>query len=195
VKNSVRRLNRVRKKKQLTDARGRHPTVNIPGEEHRKSTKYSCQFQVSSLPPHVSLATRPEKRQCSSLFGAIWEILDEWRRPGVGPEQRQPGNAYFIIGIESPDDAPLIAMRKKQNARRSIAQSIYKLYAAGLFVTAGFIVGFDSKTPSVADAMIELIEEAAIPVCMVGLPPSVRADLIGDRRSLEELGVLEAPPS
>ena len=36
-------------------------------------------------------------------------------------------------------------------------------------MTAGFIVGFDSETESVADAMIELIEEAAIPVCMVGL--------------------------
>ena len=36
-------------------------------------------------------------------------------------------------------------------------------------MTAGFIVGFDSEKQSVADAMVELIEEAAIPVCMVGL--------------------------
>ena len=74
-----------------------------------------------------------------------------------------------FIGIESPDTATLIAMRKKQNTRRNIAHSIHTIYAAGLFVTAGFIVGFDSETQSVADAMIELIEEAAIPVCMVGL--------------------------
>jgi radical SAM superfamily enzyme YgiQ (UPF0313 family) len=74
-----------------------------------------------------------------------------------------------FVGIESPDTATLIAMRKKQNTRRNIAQSIHKLYAAGLFVTAGFIVGFDSEKRSVADAMVELIEEAAIPVCMVGL--------------------------
>ena len=39
-----------------------------------------------------------------------------------------------------------------------------------MFVTAGFIVGFDSENGSrSADAMVELIEEAAIPVCMVGL--------------------------
>ncbi|MGA3309240.1 MAG: radical SAM protein [Xanthobacteraceae bacterium] len=74
-----------------------------------------------------------------------------------------------FVGIESPDTATLIAMRKKQNTRRNIAQSIHKLYAAGLFVIAGFIVGFDSETQSVADAMVDLIEEAAIPVCMVGL--------------------------
>jgi hypothetical protein len=60
-------------------------------------------------------------------------------------------------------------MRKKQNTRRNIAQSIHKLYAAGLFVHAGFIIGCDSETESAADAMIDLIEEAAIPVCMVGL--------------------------
>src|SRR6516225_2322172 len=74
-----------------------------------------------------------------------------------------------FIGIESPDTATLIAMRKKQNTRRNIAHSIHTIYAAGLFVTAGFIVGFDSETQTVAEAMIELIEEAAIPVCMVGL--------------------------
>ena len=74
-----------------------------------------------------------------------------------------------FVGIESPDTATLIAMRKKQNTRRSIVQSIHTLYASGLFVTAGFIIGFDSETESAADAMIELIEEAAIPICMVGL--------------------------
>jgi radical SAM superfamily enzyme YgiQ (UPF0313 family) len=74
-----------------------------------------------------------------------------------------------FVGIESPDTATLIAMRKKQNTRRSIAQSVHKIYAAGLFVHAGFIVGFDSEKDSMADAMVELIEEAAIPICMVGL--------------------------
>jgi radical SAM superfamily enzyme YgiQ (UPF0313 family) len=74
-----------------------------------------------------------------------------------------------FVGIESPDPATLVAMRKKQNTRRSIADSLRRIYGAGLFVHAGFIIGFDSETQSAADAMVELIEEAAIPVCMVGL--------------------------
>jgi radical SAM superfamily enzyme YgiQ (UPF0313 family) len=74
-----------------------------------------------------------------------------------------------FIGIESPDAGTLIAMRKKQNTRRNIVQSVHKIYAAGLYVTAGFIIGFDSEQGSVADAIVELIEQAAIPVCMVGL--------------------------
>ena len=75
----------------------------------------------------------------------------------------------IFVGIESPDASTLVAMRKKQNTRRNIAQSVHRIYAAGLYVTAGFIVGFDSEQGSVADAIVELIEEAAIPVCMVGL--------------------------
>lgn len=85
---------------------------------------------------------------------------------------RLMNEANFIgvfVGIESPDPDTLVAMRKKQNTRRNIAQSVHRIYAAGLYVTAGFIIGFDTERGSVADAVIELIEEAAIPVCMVGL--------------------------
>src|SRR6202035_5917821 len=53
--------------------------------------------------------------------------------------------------------------------RRDIVQSVHKIYAAGLYVTAGFIVGFDSERGSIADAIVTLIEDAAIPVAMVGL--------------------------
>lgn len=74
-----------------------------------------------------------------------------------------------FVGIESPNADTLVATKKKQNIRRGLVESIHKIYAAGMFVTAGFIVGFDSEKGSIADEMIELIEDAAIPVCMVGL--------------------------
>ena len=74
-----------------------------------------------------------------------------------------------FVGIESPNADTLVATKKKQNIRRGLVESIHKIYAAGMFVTAEFIVGFDSEKGSIADEMIELIEDAAIPVCMVGL--------------------------
>ncbi len=82
------------------------------------------------------------------------------------------GEANFFgvfVGIESPDPETLAATKKKQNTRREIARSIHTIYGAGMLVTAGFIVGFDTEKASMADAMIELIEDAAIPICMVGL--------------------------
>ena len=74
-----------------------------------------------------------------------------------------------FVGIESPDPETLVAAKKKQNTRRSLAESVHRIYGAGMIVTAGFIVGFDTEKLAVADAMVELIEDAAIPICMVGL--------------------------
>jgi radical SAM superfamily enzyme YgiQ (UPF0313 family) len=97
-----------------------------------------------------------------------------------------------FVGIESPDTDTLIATRKKQNTRRNIAESVHKLYAAGLFVIAGFIVGFDSETRSVAEAMIALIEDACIPICMVGLLYALPNTQL--TRRLEKDGRLFPPP-
>ncbi|CAL8978545.1 Hopanoid C-2 methylase [Rhodoplanes serenus] len=74
-----------------------------------------------------------------------------------------------FVGIESPDPETLVQMRKKQNTKRNIAECIHKIYSYGMFVTAGFIVGFDSEKVSIAQSMTDFIEECAIPVCMVGL--------------------------
>ena len=75
----------------------------------------------------------------------------------------------IFVGIESPDPETLVQMKKKQNTRRNIAECIHKIYSYGMFVTAGFIVGFDTEKASMGQAMIDFIEEANIPVCMVGL--------------------------
>ena len=75
----------------------------------------------------------------------------------------------LFIGIESPDPETLAATKKKQNTRRDISANIHKIYRHGMFVTAGFIVGFDTERLSMADAMADFIEECAIPVAMVGL--------------------------
>lgn len=82
------------------------------------------------------------------------------------------GKANFFgvfIGIESPDPETLVAAQKKQNTRRSLVDSVHKIYRAGMFVTAGFIVGFDTEKGAMAKGMIDFIDDSAIPVCMVGL--------------------------
>jgi radical SAM superfamily enzyme YgiQ (UPF0313 family) len=75
----------------------------------------------------------------------------------------------IFVGIESPDPDTLVATQKKQNTRRSLADSVHRIYAAGMYVIAGFIVGFDTERSAVADAMIDCIEATGIPMAMVGL--------------------------
>ena len=79
-------------------------------------------------------------------------------------------NFFMVfVGIESPNTDTLIAMQKKQNTRRSLADSVHRIYGAGIVVTAGFIIGFDNEPDSVSAAMMECIKATSIPVCMVGL--------------------------
>ena len=82
---------------------------------------------------------------------------------------REANFFLVFIGIESPDTSTLISMQKKQNTRRSLADSVHRIYEAGLVVIAGFIVGFDNETSTVAEGMTDCIEATSIAVCMVGL--------------------------
>ncbi|GJE59682.1 B12-binding domain-containing radical SAM protein [Methylobacterium trifolii] len=75
----------------------------------------------------------------------------------------------LFVGIETPDEATLIQTSKKQNTRRSIAESVHRIYQAGMFVAAGFIVGFDSEEGSISRAMADCIGETGIPTATVGL--------------------------
>jgi radical SAM superfamily enzyme YgiQ (UPF0313 family) len=95
-----------------------------------------------------------------------------------------------FVGIESPDPATLTLMKKKQNTRRNITESIHKIYSYGMFVNAGFILGFDSEKGAVADAIVELIREAAIPLSIVGLLYALPGTQL--TRRLEKEGRLHA---
>jgi radical SAM superfamily enzyme YgiQ (UPF0313 family) len=75
----------------------------------------------------------------------------------------------IFVGIETSDTAALIETHKLQNTRRDIAASIHEIHRAGIFVNAGFIIGFDAERANVAENMVECIEATGIPVCMVGL--------------------------
>ncbi|BDG10030.1 B12-binding domain-containing radical SAM protein [Anaeromyxobacter paludicola] len=75
----------------------------------------------------------------------------------------------LFVGIETPDVASLVQSHKLQNTRRDLAESVRRILAAGMFVNAGFILGFDAEGDGAAGEMIALVERASVPVCMVGL--------------------------
>ena len=82
---------------------------------------------------------------------------------------REVGFFAIFVGIESPDERTLIAMQKKQNTRRSIAESVEKIYQHGIFVNAGFILGFDTEKGSVARGSSSASRTRRSRPCMVGL--------------------------
>ena len=70
---------------------------------------------------------------------------------------------HVFLGIESPSRESLKETHKFQNLATDPITCIDLLHEKGLWVTGGFIVGFDSDTEDIFDRQIEFIERTAIP--------------------------------
>jgi radical SAM superfamily enzyme YgiQ (UPF0313 family) len=74
-----------------------------------------------------------------------------------------------FIGIETPDEGALVECNKRQNRGRDMIADVKRMQRAGLQVQGGFIVGFDSDTPTTFQRQIEFIQQSGITMAMVGL--------------------------
>lgn len=81
----------------------------------------------------------------------------------------ETGFTSTFIGIETPEEKSLQECHKVQNSNRDMLDSIKKIQNAGIQVSAGFIVGFDSDTPSIFQRQIDFIQQSGIVSAMVGL--------------------------
>lgn len=124
------------------------------------------------------------KRQ---LKGEILPALIEWRKGKTGfafnteasinladdEELMQmmvkAGFNSVFVGIETPNQESLTECGKKQNKNRDLLENVRHINRTGLQVQGGFIVGFDSDTPSVFQQQIDFIQQSGIVTAMVGL--------------------------
>jgi radical SAM superfamily enzyme YgiQ (UPF0313 family) len=81
----------------------------------------------------------------------------------------ETGFTSAFVGIETPEEKSLQECNKIQNKNRDLLQSVKKIQNAGLQVSGGFIVGFDSDTSSVFQNQIDFIQQSGIVSAMVGL--------------------------
>ena len=95
----------------------------------------------------------------------------------------------IFSGIETTDPVALRDAHKRPNLNRDLIESVRKIQRAGIFVNGGFIIGFDTETASVQDAVVESVESAAMPIAMVGLLYALPGTRLA--RRLAEEGRLE----
>ncbi|MBN1811872.1 MAG: B12-binding domain-containing radical SAM protein [Anaerolineae bacterium] len=89
----------------------------------------------------------------------------------------EAGFDAVFIGIETPNEDSLTECSKQQNVNRDLVEDVRCIQQAGLEVQGGFIVGFDSDTPSIFQRQIDFIQRSGIVTAMVGLlqaPPGTR---------------------
>jgi len=79
------------------------------------------------------------------------------------------GFRTVFIGIETPSEESLLECGKNQNKNRNLVDSVHVIQNKGMLVMGGFIVGFDSDTPSIFSRQIEFIKMSGIITAMVGL--------------------------
>jgi len=76
---------------------------------------------------------------------------------------------WVFLGIETPNIESLKEARKTQNLGGDLISAIQKIYAHGIDIYAGFIVGFDSDDKTIFDRQFDFIVQSGIVLSLVGL--------------------------
>lgn len=90
-----------------------------------------------------------------------------------------------FVGIETPDEDSLAECSKKQNRNRDMVADVKRIQRAGLEVQGGFIVGFDSDTPTIFRRQVEFIQKSGIATAMVGLLQAMPGTRLYERLAAE----------
>lgn len=109
---------------------------------------------------------RKGKTGCLFITEASINLADDEKLMEL---MKQAGFTQIFIGVETPDEESLVECHKTQNRNRDLVKNIHSLQNHGFQVMGGFIVGFDSDTPSIFDRQIKFIQESGIVTAMVGL--------------------------
>lgn len=93
---------------------------------------------------------------------------------------------YVFIGIETPSSEALKESHKFQNLRTpSNVEQVRIIQERGLWVLAGFIVGFDSDDETIFARQLEFIDQTAIAWAMAGLLQAPPTTALYDRMKRE----------
>jgi len=97
----------------------------------------------------------------------------------------EAGFNQVFVGIETPEEAGLAECNKRQNLKRNLIADVKRIQRAGLEVQGGFIVGFDSDTPTIFARQIEFIQKSGIVTAMVGLLQAIPGTKLHQRLDVQ----------
>ncbi len=101
----------------------------------------------------------------------------------------EAGFSWVFLGIETPNPKALVKTKKQQNTSKReenyLLSAVRKIQQKGMEVSGGFILGLDGDDEGVFDAQIEFIQEAGIPMAMVGLLTALKGTDLYDRLKRE----------
>ncbi|HEV2424194.1 MAG TPA: B12-binding domain-containing radical SAM protein [Terriglobia bacterium] len=111
--------------------------------------------------------------------------MDLARKPALMDAMVRANFFYVFLGIESPSKESLQEVKKLQNLAMDPVDCIDAIYRKGLWVTGGFIVGFDSDTEGIFEQQVEFIERTAIPWALINFLHALPRTALYDRMQRE----------
>jgi len=75
----------------------------------------------------------------------------------------------IFLGLETPLQENLKSINKNINLSGDIVSRVHRLQAHGLFVKAGFIIGFDGDSEDIGQRMADFLQELGISVAMMSI--------------------------
>jgi len=82
---------------------------------------------------------------------------------------KQANFAWVFVGIETVNEDSLLEVKKTQNLQQDSLTSVHTIFAHGLDVYAGFIIGFDHDDLSVFEQQREFILQSGIQIANISL--------------------------
>jgi radical SAM superfamily enzyme YgiQ (UPF0313 family) len=124
--------------------------------------------------PHATAELLPElvewqRRNGFPLRLACEASLNISLYPELLELMRQAHFVTVFCGTETPEVAALAAMKKTQNLRRPLLDSVATLNHYGLEVASGIILGLDTDTAQTPGAILEFARQSQIPLLAVNL--------------------------
>ncbi len=106
-------------------------------------------------------------------------------RPELMEAMVEANFIYVFLGIETPSSEALKSSKKFQNLKRDTLEQVRIIQQNGLWVLAGFIVGFDSDDETIFERQREFIEKSAIAWAMAGVLQAPPTTPLFDRMKAE----------
>ena len=138
--------------------------------------------QALALTQDLTAWQRQHKFPFSFYTEASIDLAD---RPDLLSAMVEANFMYVFIGIETPSSEALKESKKFQNLRHDSMEQVRVIQKAGLWVLAGFIVGFDSDDETIFDRQLEFIDRAAIAWAMAGVLQAPPTTALYDRMKKE----------
>ena len=142
--------------------------------------------EVSRLLPVIA-AWQKERGHPYSLFTEA--SVNLVRMNDLMDDMIEAGFDAVFLGIETPNPKALKKMKKPQNLDMRddnyLFTSVRKIQEKGMMVLGGFILGLDDDDDDAFDAQIEFIQEAGIPIALVGLLTALKGTNLWTRLERE----------